>query len=324
MPRSGWSSTTGPMFELSSDAVPRFVPNWPLCSGSCRGRQIEGLDHCLAHLSEDDLNAFLKSIRPGASFDLRGTTLSAELLQQLLARVSVSPVDPNSPVHLGEADFSFCTFQNQAVFRGARFEGRAGFVGVRFAGTAVFDGVRFAGRAVFDGAQFADTAVFVDAQFAGTAKFDGARFQGRAGFVGAQFAGTAGFGDVRFAGRAVFDGALFAGESALNSARFDGQVSLVGARFESARVGPLVADQVDVSRASFAKRVVVEVEAGALVVADARFEEGVELRVRYASVSLRRVFFGGPSSVSGAAEPFTPVGGVACRYVCGRSWWCSP
>lgn len=67
--------------------------------------------------------------------------------------------------------------------------------------------------------------------------------------------------------------------------------------------------------ASFAKRVVVEVEAEGLSVVDTRFEGGVELRVRRAGVSLRRTYFGAPSSVSGVSTSFRFVAGTSAEAV---------
>ena len=462
------------MSDDIDDAASRVTPGWPTCANDeCIGRQIEGFEHCLAHLEASNLDDFLHGVTPGAPLDLRGTTLTNTLLDRLLQRVSE---DPESPAQLGEADFRYCSFptvparfervrfagaarfggarfaqaaefggarfDGPAEFRDAQFAGSAGFVGARFAGPAGFVGARFAGSAGFGGARFFKAAVFVGARFArdagfvdarfdgsaefgsarftgsaefGVAQFDGpagfggarfdgpagfgsarfaqaagfgvalfagsagfggarfaghaefvgarfagsagfgvalfdgpawfggARFDGSAGFVGARFAGSAGFGDAlfdgpawfggaRFAGHAEFDGARFAGHAGFGDALFDGPAWFGGARFAGhaefdgarfagsagfgdalfeslTRFGPLVTSDLRLDGASFKKRVVLEVEAGALSAVDTRFEGGVELRVRHARISLRRVFFGGPSSLSGAPAPFTTVGG---------------
>jgi hypothetical protein len=51
-----------------------------------------------------------------------------------------------------------------------------------------------------------------------------------------------------------------------------------------------VTSELRLDRAVFEKRVVVEAEAGTLSVDDARFEDGVALRVRHARVSVQRSF----------------------------------
>jgi hypothetical protein len=97
--------------DESDDVVLGFTPNWPTCAhdaGRCTGRRIEGFEHCLAHLTAADLDIVLLRFTPGADLDLRGTPLTAGLLQRLLASMSEDPV--HASPRLGHADFSYCHF----------------------------------------------------------------------------------------------------------------------------------------------------------------------------------------------------------------------
>ncbi|MEV4049564.1 pentapeptide repeat-containing protein [Amycolatopsis sp. NPDC049688] len=205
----------------------------------------------------------------------------------------------------GDARFGDVQFDRYAVFDGAQFSGYAGFGGARFGLDAKFSGARFAGNAVFHSAQFNGYALFRRTRFGDLAGFGLARFSGYARFDGAEFGGDAEFVGARFMLGTAFDGAQFSGAAEFIDAHFSGDAKFADARFEVAtKFGPLATRALDVDRASFAKLVIVEVEADRLSADDARFERGVELRVRRPEVSMRRTHFGGPSSVSGMPAPF--------------------
>jgi Pentapeptide repeats (9 copies) len=342
----------------STDSAPSFVADWPTCAhddGQCAGRRVGGFEHCLAHLGVDDLDEVLHGLSPGADLDLRGTNLTAGLLERLRAHMAENPAAPDSPAHIGHADFRYCRLQVDdesnvrhtgsvlTVFRRTQFSGDVWFDNAEFSGdtktwfhrsqfrgNSSFNRARFRGRAEFANVQFGKDADFGDTRFNEKVEFSGAEFSGNAVFRRAEFSAAAGFEDTRFSrdvwfdnarfsGYSDFDGAQFGGNASFNGTQFSRNVSLdgaqfgrraafAGARFESlTRFGPLAAGGVDLERATFAKRVVVEVEAGELSAVDARFEEGVELRARHARISLRRTFFGAPSSLSGAIEPFASL-----------------
>ncbi|MCO1575132.1 pentapeptide repeat-containing protein [Crossiella sp. SN42] len=405
------------MPDDTTDSRPRFTPNWPTCTeneGQCTGRRIEDFDQCLAHLTADDLDTALTRFTPRADVDLRGTTLTPELLHRLLAGMSEGEDPAPRTPRFGRADFQHCFFSGavpqhtdhatfndhttttfdfggvkfsgdtrfdgvkfggDAGFDGAEFSGGAGFGGVKFGGGAGFDGAEFSGGAWFGGvkfgrnarfdrvkfdrdarfddAEFSGGADFEGVKFGGDARFDGVKFGGNAWFGGAEFGGGAGFGGVKFNGDAGFDGAEFSGGADFDGVTFSGGAGFDGvtfsggadfegvkfggnawfggvkfgrnarfdrvkfdrdARFDGAEFsgdnifGPLVANLLSVDGVSFAKRVVVEVEANRLSARDTRFESGVEIRVRYARIKLQRTFFGAPSSLSGAPAPFEILG----------------
>jgi len=255
---------------LVSDNNEDATTDWRTCcaDAGCDGRQIEGYEQCLAHLTAADLNAVLQRFSPGGDLDLRGTILTTQLLQRLLASMSDDPA--GSSPHLGHADFRYCHFTvddgqrtrdatpsgylvessshdarsdgdagfggarfgGTARFGGARFGGTAGFGGARFDGTAEFAGAQFSWNALFGGARFSGDANFKGARFNGTAEFKGARFDGDAGFGGARFGDTAGFGETRFGWNAGFAGARFDGHAGFAGAQFDGHAAFAGARFD--------------------------------------------------------------------------------------------
>jgi hypothetical protein len=218
------------MSEPSAETASRFVPDWPTCRTpdvDCTGRQLENFERCLAHLPEDDLDAFLTGVRPGTSFDLRGTTLTADLLQRLLAQTVEDPAVANSPRHAGEADFSFCTFPGEAMFADTRFAGKAKFYHAQFEGPAGFHRARFDANAGFTGARFAGPGRFADAQAGGIAQYEG-----MTAFLDAHFASSADFLEAQFESPAVFDNAQFVGSVDFRRARFGKVAEFVAARFD--------------------------------------------------------------------------------------------
>jgi uncharacterized protein YjbI with pentapeptide repeats len=262
-----------------SDRDGRPPPDWPVCSRhddeGCIGVRIGTTAYCLAHLEDQDpeeLKAFLTSLGPGASLDLRGTQLSSELLERVLAPLRT---DEEQGPTIGDAGFEGAQFSGPAEFRGAQFSGFAGFGGAQFSGPAVFDGVEFSGPAGFTEAQFSGPA----------AMFQGVQFRMDAGFEGAQFSGDAGFEGVEFSGAADFAGAKF---------------------ITTAVLGPLRAERLVLDGASFGVSVVVEVAARCLSMVETRFEQEATLWLRYADVLLDRAAFAKPSSLAFAEEPFLP------------------
>nr|WP_246481025.1 pentapeptide repeat-containing protein [Amycolatopsis umgeniensis] len=195
----------------------------------------------------------------------------------------------------GSTHFGAASFEGDAWFGSTRFDDEVVFKGARFHRGARFSRARFAGRAVFDDAQFAEAAKFGHAEFREDCLFDTTRFDDEALFDDTRFGKSAEFVRTRFGAAATFEGARFRGSAWFRNAHFE----------EAARFGPVVATVLVIDGASFARRVVVEAEAGSLTASDTRFEAGAELRVRRAQVTLRRAYFGAPSSLSGSPAPFT-------------------
>jgi uncharacterized protein YjbI with pentapeptide repeats len=287
------------------------LPNWPICSRhddySCIGIRIGTTPYCLAHLERQDpekFKAFLVSLRPGASLDLRGTQLNSELLDQLLT--ALKPHDEKPPT-IGLARFDEARFSGDAWFNGVRFSGDAQFEGAQFSGDAGFHEVKFSGNVGFVGAQFSGDVGFGEAQFRREAWFNQTRFCGDAWFERARFSEDAWFEGARFSRDAAFYGTKFGGHTGFNGAQFSGEAGFGGAQFTAATaLGPLRADLVNLVGASFGASVVVDVAARRLSMVETRFEREATLRVRYADVLLDRAAFAKPSSLAFSENPFLP------------------
>jgi Pentapeptide repeats (9 copies) len=179
---------------MSKQSAPKpRSPDWPTCTfGRCIGIRLDGQDACLAHADEELRKSYVASLRPEAPVDLRGTPISAKLLDQILAATQTG----ERVVVLGDVRFERAQFSGGARFGRARFSGRAEFGEARFSGDAGFDAAEFSGRAEFIGTRFSRDAGFVRAQFSGDAWFFGARFSGDAEFGEAEFSQAAQFGPV--------------------------------------------------------------------------------------------------------------------------------
>lgn len=149
-------------------------------------------------------------------------------------------------------------------------------------GVARFDDAVFEGDADFYRSTFR-TAVFARAAFRGIARFGGAVFHENVNFKEATFHDHAAFTGSTIRGVAMFDGAVFA---------------------IAERLGPLDADRLVLSRATFARRVEVEAATLDLMCTRTRFEAEATLRLRYACVEMGSAVFGAPSSISAAHQPF--------------------
>lgn len=195
----------------------------------------------------------------------------------------------------GNTTFELAFFDNAAWFgRDAHFYGSVSFKEATF-GLGHFDGTNFDKAAVFGGARFLSVASFGDAKFNGTTEFRRTHFDGDAWFKDAEFRIRAGFAEAEFDGDTHFAGARFASEAVFRSAKFKTTTTL----------GPFIAKQVQLEDALFSHSVAVELDTEELLCDGARFESGVALRVRSrAAVSLKQVYFGGPSSLEGRRKPF--------------------
>ena len=321
--------------------------DWPRCrlalDANCRGKQISSDGRCLAHLTGAELDQFLDRLGPGAHLDARGTDISDQLLDRLIATFGAGQPGPVFATAL----FSEARFKGAVRLAGARFNGDAWFDGATFNQTATFAGADFAGNALFTEAEFSAEALFTDrtsfrkdavfdgVRFAGTASFSGAQFAGGAGFSGARFSVSAWFGDqeqgASFGGLTCFDGAEFRAASCFQSAHFtrnatfnntwfSGKAEFAGARFaESAQftgvrfdraehLGPLVArDVLALDEATFEQPVLIEAAATAVTARHSVFADAT-FRLRYAAVELDHASSAGPLTLTAAAGEFTVPG----------------
>jgi len=225
--------------------------DWVTCghSAACTGIARPPYGHCLTHLSHEELAAVLAGMSPGRLLDLRGTTVSGDLLRRVMEATAARPgrarldrarftgdVRLAGVTFLGDVSLDLARFERLASFFGARFEGNVSLAGVRFARELSFHGVRVGGHVALDRAVMSRDALFsqVDfghglscesARFEGYATFDGARLGEAATFRGARFARTLSFRKV--SGSAAFDGARFAADAYLSAT---GRLSVARAR----------------------------------------------------------------------------------------------
>jgi hypothetical protein len=151
----------------------------------CLGARLTSGGRCWAHADEEHLDAALKRLGNGGRLDARGTTITAELLERLLAASSQAhelPMMTNARFDRasfeGSANLEHATFVGDVGFRGATFQDAAWFRKVTFQGTADFAQATFKGPADFTQAIFMGDAWLVEASFLEEARFSGARFLG--------------------------------------------------------------------------------------------------------------------------------------------------
>jgi hypothetical protein len=77
---------------------------WSTCQvDGCRGRQLEGIDRCLAHVSTEDRAVALQRITRGDPVEIgAGVEFAEELLAELLAAL---PRNGEGRVVINQADF---------------------------------------------------------------------------------------------------------------------------------------------------------------------------------------------------------------------------
>jgi uncharacterized protein YjbI with pentapeptide repeats len=271
-------------------AEPQVFQRLRMCTvEGCTGIPVKGQELCLAHVDELVRVEFISALKPGASLDLRGTTISTELLARLLKALAG---EDGLPV-LGRARFDGTCFDGDAVFSGARFNRGVRFGRAHFSGAAFFLDVHFASTAEFGEAQFGGAAFFTRAQFHAAAEFGEARFDRSARFDEAQFGGVASFDEAEIRGEAPFAQAQFKSDLTFRDTRFD-----VG------RLGPLLVGSSLVLRgARFDQSLLIEVVTPRLSCALTTFAGTATLRVRWAEVVLDGAVFSQPSTLS-SAEAF--------------------
>ncbi|NUS01751.1 MAG: hypothetical protein HOV97_04210 [Nonomuraea sp.] len=236
--------------------------DWVTCafSAACPGigHQPSGL--CLAHLPPEELPAVLARLSPGRLLDLRGTTVSCDLLSRVLEAAGGRPgrarldrarftgdVRLSGVTFAGDVSLDGARFERLASFFGARFEGNVSLAGARFTRELSFHGVRARGHVSLDRAVMSRDALFGQAVFDHGLSCEGARFDGYATFDdarlgtggtfrGARFGRTVSFRKVR--GQVSFECAHFASDAYLSAtgrlsaarARVDGLLDVTAAR----------------------------------------------------------------------------------------------
>jgi hypothetical protein len=174
--------------------------DWTTCEISdCIGAPTRAWGHCWEHQTRNDEDDALTRIGPGTVLDVRGTTVTSELLKRILDRFRDSKDRPR--LNIGIARCKAASFVGPADFGEAIFGGDAEFAGATFRDAASFAGARFKGSADFAEAEFVGPAIFTSAGFCRPALFNGARF-GVAQFADVWFGGGPG-GSLSFAGASV-------------------------------------------------------------------------------------------------------------------------
>ncbi|MGW4797473.1 pentapeptide repeat-containing protein [Nonomuraea sp. MG754425] len=236
--------------------------DWVTCgySAACTGVASRPSGFCLAHLDNDQLGTALGGLAAGRLLDLRGTTVSSDLLSRVLDATDRRPgrtrldrarftgdVRLSGVTFAGDVSLDGARFDRLASFFGARFEGNVSLAGVRFARELSFHGVTVRGHASLDRAVMSRDALFSQtvfghglscerARFDGYATFDDARLGDGAAFRGARFGRTLSFRKV--SGPAGFEAAHFAADAYLSAtgrlsaarARADGLLDVTVAR----------------------------------------------------------------------------------------------
>ncbi|MFE7113587.1 pentapeptide repeat-containing protein [Streptomyces sp. NPDC057575] len=144
------------------------------------------------------------------------------------------------------------------------------------------------GNALFDWATFTGDAYFTEVTFTGHASFRSVTFAGHALFNAAAFTGGAWFNSATFIGDGRFNSTTFTYNPWFRLATFFGTASFNSAAFESTRhLGPILCAGVcDLSSASFASPVSIEVAARRVVCRRTRWASIAGLRLRYAELEL--------------------------------------
>ncbi|WP_336205125.1 pentapeptide repeat-containing protein [Nonomuraea sp. LPB2021202275-12-8] len=215
--------------------------DWVTCahSAACTGIARRPYGHCLAHLSHDELATVLAAMSPGHLLDLRGTTVSGDLLRRVMeaaqdrpGRARLERARFTGDVRLagvtfqGDVSLDLARFERLASFFGARFEGNVSLAGARFLRELSFHGVHVRGHISLDHAVMSRDALFSQVVFERGLSCEGARFEGYATFDGAELRGAASFRGARFgrtlsfrkvSGSVGFDAARFAADAYLSA-----------------------------------------------------------------------------------------------------------
>lgn len=290
---------------------------WTRCAAvdGCTGRADDRFRACPAHLRPDQMERFLRGLRPGGDLDLRGATVPAGLLAAVLDAVT----GPDGRPHLGRTRLDGAVLPSHAPLRNACFEGDSSFDGAAFVGGASFFDVRFLGHVSFRGARFAGNVSFHAARFGRHASFDETVFAGDALFGEAAWNADASFAHAVFIGAACFDRARFGRDALMQAACFGGAVSFRRvrvarqARFDRARfrhdlwLGPLVAERLTLANATAHGGLRVDAAARELTARAVTVRGAADFRLRHADIDLEDASFDGSAAVRPLAHRFQQV-----------------
>jgi hypothetical protein len=259
-------------------------------------------------------DAFIASLSPGGALDLRGTTITGDLLDRVLSRFH----DPTLQAKkFGAIDFEAVKIAGRANFGGSRFTDDAIFYLAEFREAAEFADATFLKYATFEAATFTRDAFFGRAKFADEAYFQGVEFREVAGFGNAKFEGRTYFNNCIFRKNAFFSHATFSGPLEFAEALGDRSFDFGNAHFGvTPALGPLVsADKIDLSFASFDHPVIMEMAARQIDGRRVNWRSTAILRIRYAEIDLSDAFFEYPVAVTRRAEQFQGEYGAAVPEV---------
>lgn len=310
----------------------RINVRWAECDQEgCIGIRLIDGTKCLAHAGDDEQETALRELSETGIINARGVTISSPLLRKIIDSAPRRPDLPIEPLIYGGWEVTIGGNQRgQSVLR------RAEFSQATFQGDAEFAGVIFQGDASFEGATFQDDVFFDLATFQGDTDFSQATFQGDAEFTGVTFRGDTLFGEATFQGNARFDrvsshgnvktsfeGATFQDDALFSEAMFEGDITFkrttfwasaefdraifrrnaefTGVAFEEARkFGPVLAHRgLDLDEVYFGQPVEIEASTISLCCRRARFERGVQFRLRWARVVLDDTDLSAPSLLTG-------------------------
>ncbi|ANZ40617.1 hypothetical protein BBK82_36060 [Lentzea guizhouensis] len=240
----------------------------------------DGPELCFAHATVHQRSEALRDMHAQSHVDVRGTTLTADHVRDIL-----------DTVHAARFDFGGCTFAGDAPFPGTRLKFRTAShnFAARGGGVSDFSDATFECGADFTKVEFPGPVFFASTTFADTVSFDRAHFLGDAWFL-QTIMGLGVFTDATFADLAGFH-AVCAEQLIFSGTTFSGRAYL----------DPVEASRVDLSDCVFSHRAVMVLNAHCRL-DDARFEAGMELRMRAhrTAVSMRRTHLEAASIVSGS------------------------
>jgi hypothetical protein len=282
--------------------------DWEVCEHCEKaggiGVRLPGGTRCWAHSDDHSLAKALKRLGEGEQIDARGVSITAELLERILAMAPRDPELPDRPL-LHSPRFDHATFGDKAWFYNASFGNEARFVGATFGNRAWFGDATFGNNARFDRTAFGDRAGFDSATFGNEARFHDATFGNQTRFGDATFGNNALFIGTSFGADASFSGATFGDDAWFGGVTFGNDVWFDRVTFgDNAQFGPiLAAGGLWLERASFGQSPVLAVSAEHIRCRQARFPHGGRLQFRWAEIALDGASFGRPSVLE-AAWPF--------------------
>ncbi|UQX03695.1 pentapeptide repeat-containing protein [Streptomyces sp. RerS4] len=240
-----------------ADGVSREEVGWIRCglvtpdAGPCGAIRLPGRAGCLAHLPPEEQDAYLATLTPGSSVDLRGTAFDGGLLRRLLDAVRdprngsprvgtalftrarfVDDWEEDGLTVLGNADFSRAVFSGMTWLARSYFGGDVSFRGAVFEQGAYFGSARFSGAATFTRVFAGEVVSFPLVHWARGVSFRSAVLEGGANFEGMVAAEHTDFARVLFKGPVWLRDGVFEGPVSFANAVWDDSLSGDGVRFE--------------------------------------------------------------------------------------------